>query len=90
MENPIIGESDNCKNIDLISHYFIQFQGCSKIGLVPALINSNLTGNPLVHSLRAASAKMLIYGSEYQEGKFIVKALINEIYLPPISNFSFF
>ena len=38
----------------------------------------------------AASAKMLIYGSEYQEGKFIVKALINEIYLPPISNFSFF
>ena len=33
---------------------------------------------------------MLIYGIEYQEGKFIMKALINEIYLPPISNFSFF
>jgi len=50
--------------------------GCSKIGLVPALINSNLTGNPLVHSLRAASAKMLIYGSEYQEA---VINIVNDI-----------
>ena len=38
--------------------------GCTKIGVVPALINANLQGNPLIHSLKAASAKGLIYGSE--------------------------
>ena len=42
--------------------------GCSKVGLVPALINANLSGHPLVHSIRAASAKLLIYGSEFHEG----------------------
>jgi len=38
--------------------------GCAKLGLVPALINHNLTGQPLMHSIRAASAVALIYGSE--------------------------
>lgn len=38
--------------------------GCTKLGLVPALINHNLTGQPLLHSIRAASAVALIYGSE--------------------------
>ncbi len=43
--------------------------GCSKIGLVPALINSNLTGQSLLHSIDAAGARALIYGSEFQEGE---------------------
>ncbi len=38
--------------------------GCTKLGLVPALINHNLTGQPLLHSIRAASATALIYGAE--------------------------
>lgn len=38
--------------------------GCTKLGLVPALINNNLTGQPLLHSIRSASATALIYGSE--------------------------
>ena len=38
--------------------------GCTKLGLVPALINNNLMGQPLLHSIRAASATALIYGSE--------------------------
>jgi solute carrier family 27 fatty acid transporter 1/4 len=44
--------------------------GCSKVGLVPALINSNLSGQPLLHSMSAASARALIYGSEFNEGKW--------------------
>ena len=43
--------------------------GCAKIGLVPALINSNLRGLPLLHSIEAASAIACIYGTEHSEGK---------------------
>lgn len=39
--------------------------GCTKIGLVPALINSNLVGQPLLHSINAAGAKALIAGTEF-------------------------
>ena len=44
--------------------------GCAKIGLVPALINSNLAGQGLLHSVSAASARALIFGSEFNEGKY--------------------
>ena len=37
--------------------------GCTKVGLVPALINSNLVGQPLLHSINAAGAKALIAGT---------------------------
>lgn len=43
--------------------------GCAKIGVVPALINSNLKGQPLVHSLTTASAMACIYGTEHSEGE---------------------
>lgn len=46
--------------------------GCSKIGLVPALINSNLAGQSLLHSINAACARGMIFGGEYFE---IVKEL---------------
>ena len=39
--------------------------GCSKIGLVPALINSNLAGQSLLHSINAACARGMIFGREY-------------------------
>ena len=38
--------------------------GCTKVGVVPALINSNLTGKPLLHSINAASAIACVYGTE--------------------------
>ena len=38
--------------------------GCTKVGVLPALINSNLQGNPLIHSIKSASAQGLIYGTE--------------------------
>jgi len=46
--------------------------GCSKIGLVPALINSNLAGQSLLHSINAACARGIIFGGEFLE---IVKEL---------------
>lgn len=46
--------------------------GCSKIGLVPALINSNLAGQSLLHSINAACARGMIFGGEYFE---VVKEL---------------
>ena len=37
--------------------------GCTKIGVVPALINFNLRLGPLVHSVKAADPKLLMMGS---------------------------
>jgi len=41
--------------------------GCTKVGILPALINSNLQGNPLIHSIKSAAATGLIYGSELSQ-----------------------
>ena len=38
--------------------------GCTKIGVVPALINFNLRGKSLMHSISAVSASAVIFGSE--------------------------
>ena len=40
--------------------------GLSKVGIVPALINTNLQGQPLIHSIKAASATGLIFGAELE------------------------
>ena len=50
--------------------------GCAKLGLVPALINHNLTGQPLLHSIRAASATALIYGSELNK---VIREILPEM-----------
>lgn len=42
--------------------------GLSKAGLVTALINSNLRQDVLVHSIKAASSKAIIFGSEMKDG----------------------
>ncbi|XP_049764000.1 long-chain fatty acid transport protein 1-like [Schistocerca cancellata] len=41
--------------------------GLAKIGVVTALINSNLRKGPLIHCINAASSSGLIYGSELAE-----------------------
>lgn len=43
--------------------------GLSKIGVVTALINTNLTNDPLVHSVTAAKCKAIIFGSLYANGE---------------------
>lgn len=41
--------------------------GCTKVGLVPALINFNLRGKSLMHSICAVSASAVIFGKELHE-----------------------
>lgn len=41
--------------------------GFSKIGVVTAWINNAIKGQPLVHSIAVAAAKMLLFGSELAE-----------------------
>ena len=43
--------------------------GCTKIGVVPALINFNLRGKSLMHSIAAVSASAVIFGSELSSGE---------------------
>lgn len=43
--------------------------GLSKVGLVAALVNTNLRGDVLVHSIRAAGCKAVIFGSEFEDGE---------------------
>ena len=44
--------------------------GLSKIGVITALINTNLKVDPLVHSITVANSKILIYGAELSECKY--------------------
>ncbi|XP_023324091.1 long-chain fatty acid transport protein 4 [Eurytemora carolleeae] len=41
--------------------------GCSKIGVVPALINFNLRGQSLIHSILASTSVAVIFGTELAE-----------------------
>ncbi|CAN7993564.1 unnamed protein product [Ixodes hexagonus] len=38
--------------------------GLSKVGIVPALVNTNLKSDPLIHSLTCVNAKAIIFGKE--------------------------
>ena len=55
--------------------------GCTKIGIVPALINSNLAGQPLLHSIHAANARALIIGHEFLEAVQEVKADLDLVHI---------
>ncbi len=44
--------------------------GLSKIGVIPALINSNLRMQPLAHSITVVNCKSVIFGSEMLEGMY--------------------
>lgn len=46
--------------------------GLSKAGLVGALLNTNLRQDVLVHSIKAANCKAVIFGSSFKEGKIKV------------------
>jgi solute carrier family 27 (fatty acid transporter), member 1/4 len=40
--------------------------GLSKIGVITALINTNLTKEPLLHSINVANSKVVIYSKELE------------------------
>lgn len=43
--------------------------GLSKIGVVTALVNSNLRKDPLTHSIKVADSKAVLVGAELGEGE---------------------
>ena len=45
--------------------------GLSKLGVITALINTNLRGKVLIHSIEVAKPKIVIYDEELEHGKFI-------------------
>lgn len=47
--------------------YVAIWLGLAKVGLVPALINYNLKLQALVHTIKVANAKAIIYGAELQD-----------------------
>lgn len=47
--------------------YIGTWLGLSKAGYVTALVNSNLRGDVLIHSIKAAECKAIIYGSELKD-----------------------
>lgn len=52
--------------------YIGTWLGLSKAGFVGALINTNLRQEVLIHSIKTANCKTLIFGSELKDGeKFI-------------------
>ena len=58
--------------------------GCTKIGVVPALINFNLRGKSLMHSIAAVSASAVIFGSELASGeRMFWPVVLAVLILPP-------
>ena len=52
------------------AEYVGTWLGLSKGGFVTALVNTNLRQEVLVHSIRSAGCKAVIFGSELKDGKF--------------------
>lgn len=53
--------------------YVCIWLGLSKIGVVTALINTNLRQEPLAHSIKCADCNTLIYGVELKEAVIELK-----------------
>lgn len=51
--------------------------GLGKLGVITALINTNLRLQSLIHCLRIAKVKSIIYMEEYSSGKSIIYDLSN-------------
>ena len=62
--------------------FVITWLGLAKAGATIALINTNLTGGPLAHSLTVAAAKALIIDAEYAPALESVRNLLDP--LPPV------
>jgi solute carrier family 27 fatty acid transporter 1/4 len=48
--------------------YVAMWIGLAKIGVIPALINYNLKQNALIHTIKVADCKAIIYGLELETG----------------------
>lgn len=57
--------------------YIATWIGLSKIGVISALINTNLKSAPLLHSIKLASPKVFIYGSRLEDNVNTVRDDLN-------------
>lgn len=55
--------------------YIGTWLGLSKVGLVAALVNTNLRHETLLHSINTADCKAVIFGSELKDGKDTLKRM---------------
>ena len=69
--------------------------GCTKVGLVPALINFNLRAKSLMHSISAVSASAVIFGKELHEGigfhshnSIVIVKTMMMFFLQPLKTFN--
>lgn len=65
--------------------YIGTWLGLSKANFVTALVNTNLRGDVLIHSINAAKCKAVIFSSEMTEGTnthLIKKIRAEEVYFP--------
>lgn len=44
--------------------------GLSKLGVISALVNTNLKNQQLMHTFENAKPKLVIYSAELEQGKF--------------------
>ena len=51
----------------------ITWLGLSKIGVIPALINTNLRKDSLIHTIKVAACKAVIFGQELEDGITVVQ-----------------
>ncbi|KAG7301019.1 hypothetical protein JYU34_015392 [Plutella xylostella] len=65
--------------------YVFLWLGLAKLGVTTALINNNLRGNQLIHCLRVAGCKALVFGDEMAEA---VKEIQTELLDVPFFQFN--
>lgn len=61
--------------------------GLSKAGLVGALLNTNLRQDVLIHSIKAANCKAVIFGSNFKDGKLVILGKKFFLFISEISIF---
>lgn len=52
--------------------YVFLWLGLAKLKVITALINTNLKGAQLIHCLRIAGCKALVFGDELSDGEFLM------------------
>ena len=55
--------------LDNRPEYVAIWLGLAKAGIITALINHNLRGSPLSHSINIVGSKAVIFGAEFTKGK---------------------
>lgn len=60
--------------------YVFLWLGLAKLKVITALINTNLRGAQLIHCLRIAGCKALVFGDELADGEFLITNKTNVIF----------